>query len=99
MENLVAIFADTQHYARLRNPYTFLLGTLKNAQALPECCSSISNEWRQSFDGFDVMRIYIQTRFCDYGHMVQVACKVTGQSFNQDMGSPEAMLESAFVKS
>lgn len=59
---------------------------------MSEGCPAISHVGSERFDSFDIVCINIQARLGDDGDVFQLAGKITGQGFNENIGCPGIML-------
>ena len=63
--NTILVLAYTKHHACLRDFSALFLCSLKDAERLPEVRSAITYERSHLLGRLDVMRVYVETRFCN----------------------------------
>lgn len=65
IQHLFFVLPDAEHDAGFGYTDAFLLRLLEDLEALPERGPSVSNEWREGFHSLNVVRVDVQTGFCN----------------------------------
>ena len=66
IQHLFLVLPNAKHNTGFGNTDALLLCLLEDLETLPERGPPVSDEWCKSFNGFDVMRVDIQARFCNH---------------------------------